>query len=113
MGFLWRPRPPSLLAEEQKKEIKKNMKKYQAQFELKDRMSQSKASKEMVEKRRKMKTDFDTWKASAKANYEANKAWRIAARNGLDTDSLSSNVQDFDEEIVEFLVDTKETIIEE
>merc|ERR1719230_1152057 len=111
--FLWRPRPPSLLPEEQKKEIKKNMKKYQAQFELKDRMSQSKASKEMVEKRRKMKADFDSWKAGAREEYEANKAWRVAARNGLDTDSLSSNVQDFDEEIVEFLVDTKETVIEE
>ena len=62
--------------EEQKKDIKKNMKKYQAQFELKDRMSQSKASKEMIEKRRKMKTDFDTWKAGAKAEYEANKVRR-------------------------------------
>ena len=49
------------------------MKKYQAQFELKDRMSQSKASKEMVEKRRKMKADFDSWKAGAREEYEANK----------------------------------------
>ena len=39
--------------------------------------------------------------------------WRVAARDGLDTDSLSSNIQDFDEETVEFLVDTKETIIVE
>ena len=54
------------------------MKKYQAQFELKDRMSQSKASKEMVEKRRKMKQDFDTWKAGAKAEYEANKVYFLA-----------------------------------
>ena len=45
--------------------------------------------------------------------YLPPQAWRVAARNGLDTDSLSSNIQDFDEEIVEFLVDTKETIIEE
>jgi len=111
--FLWRPRPQSLLSYEQKKDVKKNIKKYQAQFELKDRMSQSKASKEMIEKRRKLKSDFDSWRAGAREDYEANKAWRVAARNGLDTDSLSSNVQDFDEEIVEFLVDTKETIIEE
>ena len=54
------------------------MKKYQAQFELKDRMSQSKASKEMVEKRRKMKADFDSWKATAKQEYEANK---VGTRN--------------------------------
>ena len=36
-------------------------------------MSQSKASKEMIEKRRKMKSDFDTWRSGAKAEYEANK----------------------------------------
>jgi len=111
--FLWRPRPPALLSDQQKKDLKKNMKKYQAQFELKDRMSQSKASKEMVEKRRKMKSDFDSWRQNAKSDFEANKAWRVAARNGFDTDTLTSNVQDFDEEIVEFLVDTKEVIIEE
>jgi len=111
--FLWRPRPPSLLSDDQRKEIKKNMKKYQTQFELKDRMSQSKASKEMVEKRRKLKQDFDAWREQAREDYEAGKAWRIATRNGFDTDNLTSNIQDFDEEIVEFLIDTKETLVEE
>ena len=43
--FLWRPRPPTLLSEKQQKEIKKNLKKYYSQFESKDRMRSSKASK--------------------------------------------------------------------
>lgn len=42
---LWRPRPPTLLSKEQMKEIKKNLKKYAAQFDLKDKMTLSKASK--------------------------------------------------------------------
>ena len=43
--LLWRPRPATLLKPHQLKNLKKNMKKYSTQFELKDRMSQSKASK--------------------------------------------------------------------
>lgn len=44
-NFLWRPRPPSLLSTEQQKEIRKNLKKYSAQFESKDKMRMTKASK--------------------------------------------------------------------
>lgn len=43
--FHWRPRPPTLLSEKQQKDIKKNLKKYYSQFESKDRMRSSKASK--------------------------------------------------------------------
>ena len=43
--FQWRPRPASLLNEIDAKEIKKNMKSYTRDFEIKDRISQSKASK--------------------------------------------------------------------
>ena len=43
--FQWRPRPPSLLRDKEIKEIKKNMKSYTRDFEIKDKLSQSKASK--------------------------------------------------------------------
>ena len=43
--LLWRPRPPSLLSLKEQKEIRKNLKKYSAQFESKDRMRTSRASK--------------------------------------------------------------------
>ena len=43
--FLWRPRPPTPLTAEQIKEIKKNLKKYSAQFESKDRLRMTRASK--------------------------------------------------------------------
>ena len=43
--LLWRPRPPTLLTADQIKEIRKNLKKYSAQFEVKDRMALTKASK--------------------------------------------------------------------
>lgn len=44
-GLQWRPRLSSLLSPKQQQEIRKNLKKYSAQFESKDRMRQSRASK--------------------------------------------------------------------
>jgi len=44
-GLQWRPRLPTLLSVKQQQEIRKNLKKYSAQFESKDRMRQSRASK--------------------------------------------------------------------
>lgn len=41
----WRPRPPTLLSAQQIKDTKKNLKKYSAQFETKDRFKMNKASK--------------------------------------------------------------------
>jgi uncharacterized protein with WD repeat len=43
--FQWRPRPATLLKDKDTKEIKKNMKSYTRDFEIKDKLSQSKASK--------------------------------------------------------------------
>lgn len=47
--LLWRPRPATLLTPEQIKDIKKNLKKYSAQFESKDRMRLTRASKVSIE----------------------------------------------------------------
>jgi len=46
--LVWRPRPPTLLSKDQIKEIKKNLKKYSDQFNAKDKMRLSRASKELV-----------------------------------------------------------------
>lgn len=43
--FKWRPRPATLLSDKQLKDIKKNLKKYSVQFEQKDRIRLTKASK--------------------------------------------------------------------
>ena len=43
--FQWRPRPQTLLNDEDLKLIRKNIKMYTRDFEMKDKLSQSKASK--------------------------------------------------------------------
>uniref|UniRef100_A0AAZ3P024 Eukaryotic translation initiation factor 3 subunit B n=1 Tax=Oncorhynchus tshawytscha TaxID=74940 RepID=A0AAZ3P024_ONCTS len=56
--LLWRPRPATLLTQDSIKVIKKDLKKYSKIFEQKDRLSQSKASRELVDKRRSMMEDY-------------------------------------------------------
>jgi translation initiation factor 3 subunit B len=48
-GLQWRPRLQTLLTPKQQQEIRKNLKKYSSQFESKDRMRLSRASKVSAE----------------------------------------------------------------
>lgn len=58
--FQWRPRPPTLLRDKDFKDIKKNMKSYTRDFEIKDKLSQSKASKVGTTERVKLVTTWRT-----------------------------------------------------
>jgi len=106
----WRPRPPSLLTEDQVKDIKKNMKKYNAMFSLEDKMRESKASKEQIEKRKTQMKEFDDLCKVWDARYRKEKSQRIKLRDNIDTDEIESHVA---EEIIEFLVNVEEFVIED
>lgn len=79
--LLWRPRPSSLLTLEQQKEIKKNLKKYYAQFESKDRMRMTKASKELIEKRATLMKTFEEYRQKRVEKYNEQKTRRLELRN--------------------------------
>lgn len=79
--ILWRPRPPTLHSEDKQKEIKKNLKKYYPQFESKDRMRQSKASKELIEKRAALMEKFNSHREQRIREYLENKLRRLELRN--------------------------------
>lgn len=110
--FLWRPRPPTLLKEKDIKKVKKDLKRYQKVFEIKDRMSQSKASKELIDKRRLLFTEFSEFRKKHHTTFEEYKEFRIELREGMDTDSLESAFDEIDEETIEFFV-REETEIDE
>ncbi|GLH05916.1 Eukaryotic translation initiation factor 3 subunit B [Gryllus bimaculatus] len=108
----WRPRLPTLLSAKQQSEIKKNLKKYSTQFESKDRMRMSKASKELIEKRSKLMKEFQEYRAKQIERWMEQKTQRMALRNNIDTDELDSDTKNVEEETVEFLVKQETTVIE-
>ncbi|KAL0278357.1 UNVERIFIED_CONTAM: hypothetical protein PYX00_000194 [Menopon gallinae] len=110
--FLWRPRPPTLLSAEKQKEIKKSLKKYSSQFESKDRMRLTKASKELIEKRQKLMEEFEGYREKRLQQWAALKNRRLELRNNIDTDELDSDTTNVEEEIVEFLIKEETIIIE-
>jgi translation initiation factor 3 subunit B len=102
-SLVWRPRPPSLLIEKDLQEIRKNFKKYQREFEMKDRLLQTKASTELVQKRRQKMREFQDYRK--KKEKELAKILQSSTRQDDDEDS-------FQEEIIEFLVSEEIMIID-
>ncbi|MGH0129289.1 UNVERIFIED_CONTAM: hypothetical protein FKN15_038672 [Acipenser sinensis] len=84
--------------------IKKDLKKYSKIFEQKDRLSQSKASKELVDRRRTMIEEYHAYRENAQKIYQEQRVLRLDLRGGVDTDELDSNVEDWEEETIEFFV---------
>ncbi|XP_038067508.1 eukaryotic translation initiation factor 3 subunit B-like [Patiria miniata] len=101
--LLWRPRPASLLTDKHLKDLKKNMKTYSKQFELKDRMSHSKASKELIEKRQQMLDEFNSFRQRLQEQYEEERQLRMELRDGVDTDCMYAGEEE-EEEVIEFFV---------
>lgn len=108
--MLWRPRPPTLLSEDQVQKIKLEIKKYHKMFENKDRMSQKKASKELIEKRRRLMSEFMAYRQRKSDEYAEQETERRELRKGCE--ELEEEVDDFEEETVEFFIKEEETIVE-
>lgn len=112
LQLFWRPRPPTLLSEEKQNEIKKNLRKYYAQFETKDRLRMTRASKDLLEKRAKLREEFMEYRNKRIQDWKNLRTRRLELRNNVDTDTMDADQQNVEEEIVEFLVKEETTILE-
>ncbi|XP_046491098.1 eukaryotic translation initiation factor 3 subunit B [Neodiprion pinetum] len=110
--LLWRPRPATLLTAKQIKEIQKNLKKYSAQFESKDRMRLTRASKELIEKRCTLMKEFEEYRSKRIEEWNSQKKRRLELRNNIDTDELDSDTKNVEEESIEFFIKEETFVID-
>jgi translation initiation factor 3 subunit B len=95
--FLWRPRPPTLLRQEQLQSIRKNLKKFSSEFDKEDAAMENSVGAELIARRRWMIDQWNQWRASVKKEI------------GADTPRHSEDV----EEVEEWREELVETIFEE
>lgn len=81
LQLLWRPRPASLLSEPAEKEIKKSLKKYYSTFETKDRLRLTRASKDLLEKRAKLREEFMEYRTKRIQDWHDLRSRRLELRN--------------------------------
>lgn len=107
--LLWRPRPPSLLTTDVVKKIKRDLKKYSADFDIKDRMAISRVSKEILEKRKQAMDEFRRYSEQAAALLESRKQELLELRALSPIDSPAE--ESCEEETIEFLVKQDEIVL--
>ena len=59
------------------------MKKYSQKFSVEDRMRESKASREQIERRRQLMSDYEEWANQLLVRFRQEKSQRLKLRNGL------------------------------
>jgi translation initiation factor 3 subunit B len=108
--FLWRPRPKTLLSEEQQRKIRRNLKEYSKEFDLEDQFSQTAASRVVLEERRRLLQEWNAWRAQIEKELaEA----RAAAGQEPDHHVPGDDEYEIIEEWVEEVISEKEEIIKE
>ncbi|KAI8321826.1 translation initiation factor eIF-3b [Martensiomyces pterosporus] len=107
--FIWRPRPKTLLTEEQKREVRKNLKSYAKEFDEQDERKLHAADAELIAQRRRLVSEWETWREQVDALLA--KETEEALANGYELPAVADNEDLVVEEIVEEVLDEKEEIV--
>ncbi|KAJ1921528.1 Translation initiation factor 3 subunit b [Mycoemilia scoparia] len=110
-AICWRPRPKSLLSDEQKRVIRKNLKKYSKIFDEEDRRSALAITSEMFAQRRRVLDEWNAWRKKVDALLEKEK--ELADKSGYRFASLDDQEILIVEEIVETVIEEKEEEVKE
>lgn len=108
--LVWRPRPASLLTEEQKREVRKNLKDYSKEFDEQDERKLHAADAELMSQRRRLISEWNSWREKIEAQLVKDTEGALAS--GYRLPALSSDNEDFVvEEVIEDIIEEKEEIL--
>ncbi|KAJ2617985.1 Translation initiation factor 3 subunit b [Coemansia sp. RSA 1365] len=105
----WRPRPRSLLTEEQKRQVRKDLKTYAREFDEMDERKLHAADAQLMTQRRRLVSEWETWREQVGEFLE--KETEDAVADGYKLPIAADNEDLVVEEIVEEIVEEKEEVI--
>ncbi|KAK9472567.1 uncharacterized protein V1510DRAFT_417105 [Dipodascopsis tothii] len=106
--FLWRPRPPSLLTEEQKRHTRKNLRDFAKKFEQEDMLEETMANRELVEHLLRLFDEWYAWRETVEEGLAEEKA-----ALGIDDSVKKEEREEIIEELVEEVIFEKEEELED
>mmetsp|Transcript_18275 Transcript_18275/g.61120 ORF Transcript_18275/g.61120 Transcript_18275/m.61120 type:complete len:686 (-) Transcript_18275:133-2190(-) len=100
--LMWRPRPPSLLTEEEERDVRKNLRDFSKRYEAEDLRIKHADEIARLEERKRMKDDFYALVAAKRDKWRAAQPERVALRNGQqsDTEDDYTTVEEVDEIVI-------------
>lgn len=99
--FLWRPRPPSILSDEEIQDIQTNIRQYSRKYEEKDRQVEDQKRKEIAYRTDRERQEFLALIRFRKMQVEQERSTLIDLRHGLDSEDDSQyDIEIFEEENV-------------
>ncbi|KAJ3674586.1 hypothetical protein LUZ60_005202 [Juncus effusus] len=107
--FLWRPRPPSLLTQEQEDEIARELKKYSKKYEAEDQDMFMRLNEQDRKKRRELREEWESWVLRWKRVHEEEREVRDLSRGG---DVSDDEVYEAIEVEAEEVLDVCEEVVE-
>ncbi|THH20860.1 hypothetical protein EW146_g583 [Bondarzewia mesenterica] len=100
--FLWRPRPPSLLTKEQKRQIRKNLRDYGRTFEEEDAAIEDTASTELIAHRKRLVDEWNAWRARCQEEVaEEKRAIGKGAETGGQKEEEREEIEVWIDEVIE------------
>ncbi|KAJ1906691.1 Translation initiation factor 3 subunit b [Coemansia sp. IMI 209127] len=107
--LFWRPRPSTLLTEEQKRDVRRNIKTYAKDFDEQDERKLHAADAELMAHRRRLITEWETWRAQVEEVLATETDQAIA--DGYKPPIVADSEDFVVDEIVEEIIDETEEII--
>ncbi|KAJ2778885.1 Translation initiation factor 3 subunit b [Coemansia interrupta] len=107
--LIWRPRPRSLLSDEKKREIRKDLKSFSKELDEQDERRLHAADAELMSQRRRLISEWQTWREQVDAMLASETD--EALQSGYKLPIVADDQEFVVDEIVEEVIEEKEEII--
>ena len=109
--LIWRPRPRSLLAAAQQKQILKGLRRYGREFDEVDQLEELNVSSELQAQRKRLISEWNAWRSRTKKILEDEKNRLGKHQKALEVVQSQEATTTFEEYIEEVIEETEEVVL--